>query len=724
MDGEEIVRKVLEASGFQSLNPPQQMAIKAGLLEGRNLVVATPTASGKTIIAEIACLKAVAEGKKAVYIVPLKALASEKYEEFKSKYGPMGIRVAISIGDLDSGDDWLSGSDIIITTSEKLDSLLRHDVRWAEDIGLVVADEVHLLDSAERGPTLEVVLTRINQIARPRMLALSATISNYKDLAAWLGAEGICSDYRPVMLYRGLCFNNSVDFVPKRKIKLEGNDEPTVELVEKTIKNGKQALVFVSTRRYAESAADKIGERVNALLSPEEKATLDSLAADVESALDHATAQCRKLANAVRQGVAFHHAGETSKQRKLVEDAFRKGTIKVITATPTLAFGLNLPAQTVIIRDIKRFSSYKGMDYLPVLEIHQMMGRSGRPKYDNEGQAIIIAKTKEDADYCWKRYINGEPEGITSKLGVEPVLRMHALALIASAVTPTKKDLLSFFSRTFYGHQFGDMGLLEGKLDRVLDLLESFGFIEREGRPASGSDFMKASAIASERSGNIKPTKFGRRVSELYIDPLTADHLIKEVKASSGFTPLALLQTIANTIEMKPLPSVTKKDGYLEEAVLSKDLKAPNEWDPAYDDFIRSVKLACVMNSWVEEVGEDRIMEEFGMTPGELRSRLENADWLLYALSELTMLLGKMDMLRSIRKMRVRIKYGVMEELLPLIRLKGIGRARARMLYRSGLKSIDDLRKVPLESLEKALGPKTARDVKDQLGELTDDDVA
>jgi len=719
MDGEEIVRKVLEASGFESLNPPQQLALKAGLLEGRNLVVATPTASGKTVIAEIACLKAVAEGKKAVYIVPLKALASEKYEEFKSKYGPMGIRVAISIGDLDSGDDRLSGFDIIVTTSEKLDSLLRHNVRWAEDIGLVVADEVHLLDSPERGPTLEIVLTRIGQIAKPRVLALSATISNYKELAAWLGAEGISSDYRPVLLYRGLCFRNTVDFIPKRKITLDG-DDATLELAERTLKSGKQALVFVSTRRYAEAGAEKIGERVKGMLSAEDKGRLDGIATDIESSLEHATSQCRRLAAVVRDGVAFHHAGETSKQRRLIEDAFRAGTIKVITATPTLAFGLNLPAHTVIIRDLKRFSSFKGMDYLPVLEVHQMMGRGGRPKYDKEGQAILIAKTKEDAEYCWERYIKGEPESITSKLGVEPVLRMHALALIASGVTPSKKDLMDFFSRTFYGHQFGDMGLLEGKLDRVLDLLEGFGFIEREGRPASGSDFIKASAMASERGGGIRPTKLGKRVSELYIDPLTADRLIKAIKRSpDGFTPFSLLQTIAETIEMKPLAGIAKKDeGYLDEAMNSeKGLLIPNEWDPAYDEFIRSVKLACALNEWAEEAGEDSIMEGYGMTPGELRARLERADWLLYATSELALLLGQMEMLHGIRKMRLRMKYGVMEELLPLIRLKGIGRARARMLFRSRLASLNDLRKVPLESLEKILGSKTARDVKSQLGE-------
>ena len=199
----DVMKKVLELSGFDSLNPVQKLAVDNGVLDGKSLVLAAPTASGKTLVAEMAALNAVMQGMKVVYIVPLKALASEKYDEFKKKYEPMGIRTAMSIGDLDSSDPWLARYDIIIVTSEKMDSLLRRGIPWISEIGLVVADEVHLLDSPDRGPTLEVVLTRLRQVASPSILALSATISNYEEIAGWLDAGFVKSDWRPVDLHSG-----------------------------------------------------------------------------------------------------------------------------------------------------------------------------------------------------------------------------------------------------------------------------------------------------------------------------------------------------------------------------------------------------------------------------------------------------------------------------------------------------------------------------------------
>jgi helicase len=211
---------VLKASGFKELNPVQRIALEKGL--DRSLVVAAPTASGKTLIAEIAAIKTVNEGKKAVYIVPLKALAREKHEEFRKKYGPLGFRVGLSTGDLDSADPWLVKCDIIVTTSEKLDSLLRHGISWAGEIGLVVADEIHLLNDPARGPTLEMVLTRLMDY-NPRILGLSATINNYKELAEWLQAASVKSDYRPVKLFTGVCFDNEVTFVPERKYRISSS---------------------------------------------------------------------------------------------------------------------------------------------------------------------------------------------------------------------------------------------------------------------------------------------------------------------------------------------------------------------------------------------------------------------------------------------------------------------------------------------------------------------
>ncbi len=722
MENDPIVKEVLKVSGFEKLNPPQELAVKAGLLDGKSMVVAAPTASGKTIIAEIAALKTVKEGRKVVYIVPLRALASEKYEEFKKKYEPLGIRVAISIGDMDSSDAWLANYDIIIVTSEKLDSLLRHEITWAGNIGLVVADEIHLLNDPDRGPTLEVTLTKLKQIINPTILGLSATISNYKELSSWLKAEGVKSDYRPIKLYRGVCFDNEVDFIPKRRITLSNKEVPLTELITQTLAKNKQALIFVNTRKGTESLAEKTGKLIKNQLKKEEITSLKDLSQKIEHSIESPTRQCRRLSACIINGAAFHHAGLVNKQRKLIEDGFKKGLIKIITATPTLAMGVNLPSFRIIIRDLKRFSRGRGMDYIPILEIEQMSGRAGRPSYDSEGEAILLPKNKAEAKYAWDNYIKGKPEKIYSKLSVEPVLRIHVLALIASGITPTKKDLFDFFSKTFYAFQYKDLSQLNFNLERVLNMLEDFKFITTGDSKREDNEFKTASSLMVDDKAELKPTRIGKRVSELYIDPVTANHLITSLgKMNGSVDAFTMLHVISNCLEMKPLLSLRIRDFEdINNIIASEEAnllqKSPNPWDLDYDEFLRSIKTAAMFLAWMEESSEDTLLEKFNITPGELRVRMESADWLLYSTQELGLLLNYMDILKHIRKIRLRVKHGIREELLPLIRLKGIGRVRARKLWASNIKSLDNLRKIPIESLARILGPSTANEVKEQLG--------
>jgi len=204
---------IIENEKIDELRPSQEKSIKAGLFEHKNLLVCTPTASGKTLIAEFAFLNNILKGRgKAVYIVPLKALATEKFKEFKRKYSSL-LRVGISIGDLDSSDPYLANYDLIITTSEKLDSLIRHKADWVKDVSLMVVDEIHLLNDVQRGPTLEVVITIFKQIKKDlQILGLSATIGNPKELAEWLDAELVIDTWRPVELKKGICVDNEIEF--------------------------------------------------------------------------------------------------------------------------------------------------------------------------------------------------------------------------------------------------------------------------------------------------------------------------------------------------------------------------------------------------------------------------------------------------------------------------------------------------------------------------------
>ena len=205
--------EALEKDGIKNLTPAQNKAVKAGLLEGKSLLVCTPTASGKTLIAELIGTKNIVEGKgKTIYIVPLKALASEKYRDFKNRYGHF-LRVALSIGDLDSSDPHLAKFDFIVCTAEKLDSLIRHHSPWLNYVKTVVVDEVHLMNDPSRGPTLEILITILKKLLKDvQIIALSATIGNPGELSEWLEAKLVEDKWRPVKLHKGIYFDGKIEF--------------------------------------------------------------------------------------------------------------------------------------------------------------------------------------------------------------------------------------------------------------------------------------------------------------------------------------------------------------------------------------------------------------------------------------------------------------------------------------------------------------------------------
>lgn len=205
-----IYQKII-SRGFKTLRPCQAKSIKAGLFKNRNLLVCTPTASGKTLVAELAALNAISRGK-AVYVVPLRALASEKYKTFKKDYPE--IKIAISSGDIDSNDSYLERYDLIITTSEKFDSLIRHKTPWLDSVKVVIIDEIHMLNDPGRGPTLEILISVLrNLLPTLQIIGLSATIGNPEELADWIDAELVMDSWRPVRLDKGVFLNNKIEFV-------------------------------------------------------------------------------------------------------------------------------------------------------------------------------------------------------------------------------------------------------------------------------------------------------------------------------------------------------------------------------------------------------------------------------------------------------------------------------------------------------------------------------
>ncbi len=1166
--------QVKQISGFDKFNPMQAKALAHGIYD-KSVVISAPTASGKTLVSELAALNCILnKGKKVIYTCPLKAIASEHSREFKKKYGAnFLVRIALSTGDMDSSSKYLSRYDLIYCTNEKLDSLIRHQAEWLRDIGLLIVDEVHELDS-DRGATLEMVISKLRFIIPElQVLALSATIPNSKEIADWLNAGLVESDYRPVKLKEGILFDKTVHF-GKEELALKGEEE-LLSLIEDTLEQKKQALFFLNTRRNAEAMAKKAAKTTEKRLLPLERISLQKLSDQIESVLEIPTEQCKSLSSLVRSGTAFHHAGLLPKQKELIEDAFRERKIKILSATTSLAAGVNLPAFRVVIPSLYRFTSM-GMQRIPVREYKQMClprdskivteehgdlgigeivenelkckvlsfneysgtfefksianfyknnssdmvclktqlgnelrltpnhsvfvkekdafvwkkssdieigdkivhqkrtninfekspylidllpkektyvkncgrliidakeklgitekklakqlginykisfhyktnkkampfkvasqlcaildyskekkaqligevktaygasiilpervnadflwlagfiatdgninrsidkrtkseyiklrafntneniikkvksillkfglvpyeskredglitlefgatllcrilrghfgipygnktssvripeflmnlgpdligaylggvfdgdgnynegrqrynskvrralivssskafaqgiqklllkigilakistklnnslviirnkkahfskpvyyivfrkieclkkfqklakitkckidveysdynnirnfhdkgdsefesikiieknkfvykkpvynigvkdnnnyfadnvlvhncGRAGRPSFDSTGESIVVAKSEPEFDEIKERYVEGDLEAITSKLSFEPILRMHLLALIASHFVFDHDSMESFFKSTFYGFQFGDLDEIMEKLESLLEELIDYGFVE-------------------EKKERFTATATGHRVSDLYLDPVSArkllDALEKELDVFSA------LFSLVNSSEFAPYFSAGKKnEPELWRELLESEEKLPVDvareqfLDP---DLLNKFNSALLLREWVSEKSDQQLMEEFNVQPGILFSNLRICDWLAYSAIELLQLSGRKENLPVLMEARKRLKYGVKRELLPLVELRGIGRVRARRLFRGNLRSVNDLKKVSFQQLAGLLGGKLAADLKRQLGQKVD----
>ena len=704
-------------AGYETLYPPQEDAIKAGVLDGKNLVLASPTASGKTLVAELAVLKSILEHEgKALYLTPLRALASEKFEDFQ-KYAEIEkspgrkVRVAVTSGDYDSSDLHLSNYDVIISTNEKADSLLRHRSPWIADVTVVVADEIHLITEASRGPTLEVVLTRLLKInPKLQIIALSATIKNAAEIGEWLDAAQITTDWRPVPLREGVYYDGQIQFKDGSSRAIPHSESnPIFETALDVIRDGGQVLIFAETRRTAVEMGKRAAALLRRSLPKPDRRGLESIAQRILSTGER-TRLGETLAEQVLNGVAFHHAGLPGGHRRIVEDSFKSGRLKILSATPTVAAGVNLPARTVIISSYERYEPGYGRYPISVLEYKQMCGRAGRPRYDKFGEAILIAKTEDEQDYLLKNYALAEPERIWSKLGAEKVLRPHVLATVATRFATSESGLERFFAKTFYAFQY-DPKMIKGKLGDILSFLHREQMVEFAG-------------------DELKATRFGRRVSELYIDPVSAvilrDGLYTRAK---HVTEVSFLHLISRTPDISP--KLYPRRG--EDEML--DLFAKEHQDEymcevpeyygdtngiTYEEFLAEIKCARVMYEWINETSEDGILEVHRVEPGDILRMVDTSRWLLHATYQLAELFGHKDLLSQAYELQVRCAKGVKSELVPLVELDGVGRVRARSLFNAEYRNLDDLKHASVTDLMNVplIGPSLAKRIKEQVGGL------
>ena len=668
------VMEILKDSGITELRPPQKKTIEYGLLDYKNILACISTSAGKTLIGEMALInhllnsKKEPTNKKGLFIVPLKALASEKYKEFKEKYKKYGLKVGLSIGDY-TEKKGISNYDLIITTSEKLDSILRHEPDFIDQISVVVIDEIHLIGDAERGGTLEVILTKLKQ-RDIQIVGLSATIGNPEELANWLNASLVLDDWRPIELKKGYSVSNR----DKQYVIFDGNEvkevlvsssNPVQNLVVDAIKLGGSSLVFCNTKRGAVAEAKKLDMSI--YLSGIEKMRLKTISDEIHETYNTPTKTCKDLASCIKKGVAFHHAGLPSNQRRLVEDAFREKLIKVICCTPTLAVGINAPCRRAIVRDTKRWNG-KGLIPIPKMEIQQCLGRAGRPGLDPYGEGIILAKENDDIKDI-ENYLSGEVETIYSRLSNEKVLRKHSLGLIASGEVCTILDIEDFIQNTFYSHQYGSSQVILDKLEEILELFEFGGFIECS-------------------QNMIIPTKLGKRISELYIDPYSAELIIE------GLTEINELQGIDLEFYMLYLISQTTEIPLLHMRTVEDDKSFFTALGIRPDEFQqKAYNIASLLYDWINEVSEVDLYNKYRVEPGVIRYIVDNAKWMAYSTYQMMSILdiANKEYQDIVKDLEFRLEYGAKREIIELLYVKHIGRVRARVLYEAGVKFRDEL---------------------------------
>ncbi|MBN1175314.1 hypothetical protein JXA48_01595 [Candidatus Woesearchaeota archaeon] len=521
------------------------------------------------------------------------------------------------------------------------------------------------------------------------------------------------------------------------EIKQDG--EPNIAICLDTIEKDKQALVFCASKRIAESQAEKVTKEYAKKNQPNQ----EELSNLILNALSTPTKQCKRLAMCVKYGIAFHHSGLNSKQRELIEDGFREGTIKVICSTPTLAAGLDLPAFRAIIKDNKRFGA-RGMSSIPVLEYEQMSGRAGRPGKEDYGESILIATKEEDVENLTEQYINGEVEDIYSKLAVEPVLRTYILSLVASNFAESDKQIKKFFDKTFYAKQFGDTQKLHAIIDRVTDKLIEWNMltdeqskVERKENqkksPFSDSMFISGDEYVSKQEigRRLQATNLGIRVSQIYLDPMSANLIIeglidltnKKVEPDEETKAFILNHLFMSTLEMRPLLRTKAKeyDEYLiKEEINSLVVNEQKFYDISTDDFVDTIKSTSCIMDWCNEINEDKLLEKYDIRPGELSAKLQKMEWLYYGAEELARIKGLQPLIKTIKHNKERVVNGVKSELITLLRFKGIGRVRARKLYNNNVRNVTDIKNNSFQSLAQMVGTSVAKNLKEQVGETVD----
>ena len=651
--------------------------IESGYLEDKsNYIICIPTASGKTVLGVLPALKTILNGGKAVYAAPLLSIQNEKVKEFKA-FEEHGISVG----------KHPSSADLSVMVFESFDALTRFSWNVLRDVDTLIIDEFHMIGEFTRGPTLEAAITRA-KIINPgmRIIALSATLRNIGEIEGWL--EGTCveHDYRPVPLHKEVL-----------DAEMFNKNDVIVKVLEKAIKDKSQALAFVSTRRFTESLATYVAKKINKKINVEQrkrfKEVSEKLLEVPKKKGSLPTSTCLKLAEAAEMGVAFHHAGLFNEQKEIIEDEFRNGNILMITATPSLMYGVNLPSKTVVIRDHTRWTS-RGPQQIPVFDYEQMSGRAGRPQYDDVGYSYLIAKTMDEALNLEEFYVEGEIELTNSKLiDNKDAIYRQIIAQIASTLSKNLDELTEFFEKTFYGYQMSNnpsMSLFaEDSLRYELE---------------SALSFLLQNGIIRATPEGLKTTEFGYLIAKSNYAVETA---VKIKEYVSGMDELNVEEFIYALSQTPDLPLISFKGRKSKDPVMEK----LSECGLFAVDIGNPEATAVSLIEWINERNEYEIENKYNVYSASTRRSAYEASRLVKFAKDTSEVLGDYSNLKEFDFLSARLYYGVKTDIIPLVvGVKRLGRKRARALVNIFGNDLSGVSEKELQRVE-GIGPKLAEKI-------------
>lgn len=645
---------------FRNFNRMQSRAVPLILGSDDNVVVSAPTASGKTVLAEAAMIRELGKPAhgKVIFMAPLRALTNEKESEWKHVLGGIGFKVYVVTGERELSPFEAKMADVIITTPEKWDSATRkykqERYSFVKDTALIIIDEVHLLDSDSRGGALEAVVSRMKRISsicgKPlRIVALSATMPNISDVAKWAGASEnnvqiFDKSYRPVDLETNVCgyYPKDNDFLNKY-IRLY----KSFDLIKDELADGHQALIFVSTRQDTIQAAEKLCEVVRKnnpyVLIPPEMRRLQETRARVSN---------QALKSCLSCGIAFHHAGLPSDDKTLVENAFREGIIKILISTSTLAWGVNLPARVVVIRDVEMYDPIAGAKDVSPIDLLQMLGRAGRPGYDTMGKGYVIVPGSRVGEY--QRLLKN---GKTIESMLKLSLSEHLNAEIAVGMVKNLQEAVDWLKTTFlYTRAGSDPG--------------SYGIHDVNALVTSKLDYLVKNGFVENDEGILMPAPLGTMTSDFYLKLSTAI-LFRQYASKEAMSTDEVLDIISRAAEFSEVVTRPGESGQIKSI-------AAADFGPGGSAKVRAILMGFINRSVPDELKSDAWAIK------------QNASRLISAFSRFCEEYSGPSLSKKVKMVTVQIEKGVPEETVTLASIPGVGDRSLDILFKGGIRSPRD----------------------------------